>query len=372
MNTIGFGLVGFGIIGRTHLTAMQANLVLHDGSVNALPRALCTRRPEACAGLPFEKVYSSLKELVEDSQVQVLDVCTPNNLHGEAVRAGLAAGKGVYAEKPLSHDQAEADQLAALAGQARLPNQCALTMRFRPMVNRMKDLLEAGAIGEVIHFRVSHFHDSYLNPDKPMNWRQELGASGGGAVMDLGIHILDLTRYLLGDVGRLRGISRILNKTRPVEGKADAHVSNKTDEYLQADLEMKNGAAGILECSRISSSVLGNSLFEVFGSRGSLLLHGERFSQLTLTEAGGRGPQLISGAKPGKREAEVRLLLPESRQSVGTFVDGHAAAIKNMANWAAGLAPFSGTPTFAESANSQALVHACLRSAEVDSRWETL
>ena len=358
---IGFGLAGFGMIGRTHLTAMQANLALHEDSANAMPRALYTRRPEACADLPFEKIYASLEDLLGDGEVKVLDICTPNNLHARAAEAGFKAGKGVYCEKPLSHDQAEAERLCVLAEQSGLPNQCALVMRFRPMVNRVKDLLETGVIGQPVHFRVSYFHNAYLSADKPMTWRQDLGQSGGGAVMDLGIHALDMVRYLLGDIKRLRAVSRILHKTR--YAKNGASLPNNTDEYLKADLEMKSGVPGIFECSRISKSSLGDNLFEIFGTKGTLLLHGKFFSDLALNAA----PD-----QPGKLEAELFPLLPEPRQSLGTFVDSHAAAIKNMANWAAGFAPFSGTPVFAEAAKAQSLVHACLRSAAADGLWETV
>jgi predicted dehydrogenase len=364
--SIGFGLAGFGMIGRTHLTAMQANLALHEGSVNAKPRALYTRRPEACADLPFEKIYTSLRDLLDDREVKVLDICTPNYLHGEAAEAGFRSGKGVYCEKPLSHNQDEADKLRVLAEQCGLPNQCALIMRFRPMVNRAKDMLEAGAIGRIIHFRVSFFHSSYLDANKPMTWRQELDQSGGGAVMDLGIHVLDLTRYLLGNVKRLRAVSRTLHKTRNT--KEGAPVPNNTDEYLQADLELENGVPGIMECSRVSKSIMEDNIFEIFGTEGTLLLHGKSFGDLTYNAAGGRE----SGLRDGKMENELRPLLPDSRQTMGTFVDSHAAAIKNMANWAAGLAPFSGTPVFAEAVKAQNLVHACLRSAVADGPWEMI
>ena len=372
-NLIGFGLAGFGMIGRTHLTAMQANLALHEGSVNAKPRALYTRRPGSCADLPFEKIYASLEELLEDEHVKVLDICTQNNLHAKAAEAGFRAGKGVYCEKPLSNDQAEAEKLLTLAEKSGLPNQCALTMRFRPMVNRMKDMLEAGAIGRVIHFRVCYFHNSYIDAAKPMTWRQDLEQCGGGAVMDLGIHILDLTRYLLGSVKRLRAISRTLHKTRIT--KEGVSVPNNTDEYLQADVETESGIPGIMECSRVSKSIIGDNLFEIFGSKGTLLLHGKSFSDLAFDAAVVPGAAvseqvLPNNAKPGKLESELRPLLPDIRQTMGTFADSHAAAIKNMANWASGLAPFSGTPVFADAVIAQKLVHACLKSAAADSKWE--
>ena len=368
-NLIGFGLAGFGMIGRTHLTAMQANLALHEGGANAKPRALFTRRPEVCADLPFEKIYSSLEELISDQEVKVLDICTPNYLHFEAAQAGLRAGKAVYSEKPLSHEEGGAEKLSALAKESGLPNQCATTMRFRPMVNRMKDILEAEVIGKPTHFRLCYFHSSFLNPNRPMSWKQELSQSGGGAIMDLGIHVLDLTRYLLGNVKRLRAISTILHKTRIT--KEGLSVPNNTDEYLKADIEMENGLPGILECSRISKSALENSFFEVFGTKGSLLLHGNYLSSLVLDTIKER-IQSPAEVKGGRWEAELCPLLPDSRQTMGVFLDSHAAAIKNMANWAAGLKPFSGTPNFTEAAKAQTLVHACLRSAAADGCWETI
>jgi predicted dehydrogenase len=358
------------MIGRTHLLSIQANRALHEGEVNAVPRALCTRRPEACRDLPYEKIYTSLENLIADQEVRVVDVCTPNHLHAEAVTAALRAGKAVYAEKPLSHDLSQAEAMDALARETGLPNHCALMMRFRPQINRMKDLLEAGAIGEAVHFHVRYFHGSYLDPNRPMSWRQKLALSGGGAVMDLGILILDLVRYCLGDVGRLRASSRIVNPNRYTDASRTVTAPNETDEYLEAVLEMESGALGVLETSRISTSSLCNEGFEVFGKRGSLLLDFDGSGNLTLLEAGSRGPVLLNGAPEGTYEKDLLPLLPGSRQSMGPFIDAHAGAIKNMANWSAGLEPFRGTPAFAEAVKAQALVHSCLRSAQRDGAWE--
>jgi predicted dehydrogenase len=367
---IGFGTVGFGLIARTHLLAVQANLALHEGEVNAFPRALCTRRPEACAGLPYQRVYTNPEQLIADPLVQVVDICTPNHLHAAVAEAALNAGKCVYVEKPLSNELEQAKKLYALAEETGLPNQCAFVMRFHPAVNRMKDMLEAGIIGEVIHFRACYFHGSYLDPNRPMSWRQQFACSGGGAVMDLGIHILDLLRYILGDVTRLQAVSRIVHKTRFADISRSSKVQNETDEYLHASLEMAGGAAGIMETSRVSTSSLCNEAFEVFGTKGSLLLNLDGLDRLVLVEAGGQGPLLVRGGIPGKHEADLLPLLPNTRQSIGFFADAHAGAIKNMAGWSAGRPPFPGTPTFAEAIKAQALVHACLRSARKDGQWE--
>ncbi|MDR2476907.1 MAG: Gfo/Idh/MocA family oxidoreductase, partial [Treponema sp.] len=339
---IGFGMVGFGMIGRTHLAAILANKALHEGSVNAYPRGLCTRRPELCGDLPFEKIYANPEELTADPLIKVVDICTPNNLHAPAATAAIKAGKCVYVEKPLSNDLEEAEELNRLVQKTGIPNQCALTIRFRPHVNRMKDLLLDGAIGDVIHFRTCFFHGSYLDPNRLMSWRQDLAVSGGGAVMDLGIHILDLIGYFLGDVYRLRAVSRIVHKVRYQDNEQKFPCVNETDEYLGAFLEMKNGGTGVMETSRISSSALCNEVFEVFGTKGSLALDFEGPGSLRLNPAKGTGTVLV-GEQTGSFEKALAPLLPPARQSLGPFMDAHAAAVKNIANWSAGEKPFTGT-----------------------------
>jgi predicted dehydrogenase len=367
---IGFGTVGFGMIGRTHLIATMGYLAFCDGSLAAVPRALCSRRPDQCSDLPYERIYDNMDDLLSDSQVMVVDICTPNYLHGQAVKAAFKSNKGVYVEKPLSNSLEEAHELMILAKGNGFPNQCALILRFFPLVNRMKDILDSGDVGEIIHFRVCYYHGSYLAPCRPMSWRQRLELSGGGAVIDLGIHILDLIRYLLGDVEKISALSRIVNKQRPDENDKEKLLPNETDECLQALLELKNGAMGTLETSRVSNSALCNEGFEVFGRRGSLFLDFSGTGKLVLSDMN-KGAQIVLNGT-GPYETGLRQLLPPARQSMGIFTDSHGAAIKNMANWTAGRTPFIGTPSFIEAFKAQELVQVCLDSARQNGQWITL
>jgi len=367
---IGFGTVGFGMIGRTHLIATMGYLAFCDGSFVAVPRALCSRRPDQHTGLPYEKIYDNLNDLLSDSQVMVADICTPNYLHGQAVKAAFEANKSVYAEKPLSNSLEEARELMILAKKSGLPNQCALVLRFFPLVNRMKDMLDSGDVGEIIHFRVCYYHGSYLDPCRPMSWRQRPELSGGGVVMDLGIHIFDLIRYLLGDVEKISALSRIVNKQRPDENNSEKFLPNKTDECLQALLELKNGVMGTLGTSRVSNSALCNEGFEIFGRKGSLFLDFSETGKLVFSDMN-KGPQIVLNGT-GPYETGLRQLLPPPRQSMGTFIDSHGAAIRNMANWAAGGTPFIGTPSFVEAFKAQELVQACLDSSRQKGQWITL
>lgn len=358
---VGFGTVGFGMIARTHLVAMQANLALHPNEPRGRPRALCTRRPEACAGLPYEVIYTDPDKLVTDEAVRVVDICTSNHLHVSVAEAAVNAGKAVYIEKPISNSLEEARRLCELAEKKDVPNQVALVMRFRPDVNRAKDLLAVNAIGEPIHYRACFYHGSYLDPARPISWRQTLALSGGGSIMDLGIHLLDLVRYVLGqDVAKLDARLRTVNKRRYINAGCMETVVNDTDEYASLTLVMENGAVGTVESSRVSDSTLANEYFEVFGTGGSLLL--------TLSGTGGialkRNDALTTpGSPPGPYESALGPFLPGSRQSMGPFMDAHAAALQNISCLAVGRPGFMGTPTLRDGVKAQQLVTRSLDTA---------
>lgn len=364
---IGFGIVGYGFIAKTHLLAMQAHRVLRPDSPHAHPRALCTRRPEECRSLPFDTVYDEPRRLIEDNEVQIVDICTPNSLHAPVAIDAMRAGKAVYVEKPLSDSLDDAKLIRDVAAETGVINQTALILRFRPVVNRVKDLIDGGAIGDVIHFRGCLYHSSYLNPDRPISWRQKHIMAGGGAMMDLGIHLLDMVRYVIGEIDEVSAHARTVWKERRTHAGSSEMTANDTEEYMCANLTMRNGAIGFIDSSRVSSSPFGNEILEVFGTKGSIFLEYDKMGRVILTEAGGRGSVEIGGGSPGAYEKEALALLPEPRQSHGPFIDVHAGAIQNLCNWLAEGRMFSGTPTIEDGYQAQLLVQRCMDSASGNS-----
>lgn len=359
---IGFGTVGYGMIAKVHGIGMQANRLLFPHKPTAAPRALCTRTPAGKENMGYGQVYPTLAELLRDEGVQVCDICTPNDLHFSQGMACLAAGRAVYMEKPIAANLQDAKALCAEAEQRGAVNQAALMCRFYPVVARMKDCLEAEKIGRLVHFRGCFYHGSYLDARRPTSWRQQLVHCGGGAVMDLGVHLLDLVRHLLGEVATVSAVAKTVFEQRYTDAACTATVHNDTDEYLSAMLELENGVVGLAEASRISHSAQSNQVLEVFGTKGSLRLDFGGPGTLHYVPAGA-GPQLLeTGAGP--REAELATLFPYGRQSMGLFMDAHAAAIQNICLWYSGMPYYSATPTFWQAVKSQQLVHACLAAAQ--------
>lgn len=367
---IGIGIVGYGMIAKTHLLGIQASRVLWPDAPHAYARALCTRRPEQCQELPFTSIYTEPKRLFEDEKVQIVDICTPNSFHASVAIDAMRAGKCVYVEKPLSNSLIDAKQMCNVAKETCAINQTALILRFRPVVNRVKDLLQSGSIGDVIHFRGCFFHGSYLDPKRPISWRQQMATAGGGAMMDLGVHLLDMVRYVIGDVEEISAKARTVCKERYTDNRCTEKTVNDTDEYMCATLTMQNGSLGIIESSRISTSAYNNETLEIFGTNGSIFLDFDKMGRVVLTEAGGRGSVEVNGSHPGASEKEALTLLPEQRQSLGPFVDVHTAAIKNICNWFVQDKMFSGTPTFEDGYQAQLLVQQCIDSAECNKKQD--
>ncbi len=147
--------------------------------------------------------------------LDVVDICTPNNLHYEQILAAAKRGKHIYYEKPLCLNGAEAAALQTELADCKSIIQGAYVLRFSPpAVAKARALLKKDALGKIHSFRFTSYHSSYLNPDRPGAWRLKHATSGGGALMDLGSHLLDLLRFLLGEAVEVTSWFDTVVKTR--------------------------------------------------------------------------------------------------------------------------------------------------------------
>jgi predicted dehydrogenase len=370
MNKVGVGTVGFGSIAEVHLQAMLSNGINTKHPI-AYPRALCTTHPEKNHGLPYEIITGSVKDLIEDDMVRIVDICTPNDRHFETAKAVIEAGKGIYLEKPLTNQLEDSTELCRLVEQSGCVNQAALVMRFFPSINRVKDLLEDGKIGEIIHFKMNFYHSSYMDPLRITSWRQQLVHAGGGACLDLGIHHVDIMRYLLGDAKRVMARMITMNKERYVDASREKVILNDTDEYMTATIELESGAIGCVEASRISKSGNQNESFEIFGTKGSIYadLSGTP-NKIYLYDAMSNEYRRIDHGE-GKHERDLARCYPAGKVPVEKFVGAHRAAIQNLVEWACGEKPFLGTPIFKDAYEAQKIITAC-QTSDKQMQWVEL
>ena len=204
METIGIGLVGYGSIGRVHTLSYKELPMYYPGALPTISlAAVCTARKETARAAAEEggyaKSFTDVDELVRQESVSVVDCCTPNYQHRGTLLAAIAAGKNVYCEKPLAVSVSEAREIVREADKAGVIVGMTYNFRFIPALMRARQMIADGLLGEIYTFHAVYYHTGYQDPRKPLSWRMKQELSGGGALVDLGSHIIDLVRHLLGE-----------------------------------------------------------------------------------------------------------------------------------------------------------------------------
>ena len=212
------------------------------------------------------------RDQVADERIGLFVNAGPNAVHAEPTIAAAQAGKHVLCEKPLGLTAAESRELWREAERAGVVHLCGFNYRFVPAVHLARELLEAGELGEVVHFRARYLQSWGWDADSAL-WRFDRGEAGSGALGDLGAHIVDLARYLVGEIASVSGRARAIVPAREV------------DDQFVATVEFENGVLGTLEASRLARGRVNNLAFEVNCTKGSVAFNLERLNELEVADA---------------------------------------------------------------------------------------
>lgn len=269
------GLIGLGFIGKVHANAYRAiPLCFSEPAVTARVAAVLRSKISGEAAFLHslgDPLVTTDPDEFFNQALDVVDICTPNYLHVSEAVESVRRGIPTYCEKPLANNLEEARQMADAARQAGVLTHTAFVMRYLPAMAQAKALLEAGAIGRVLNFRANMFHSSYLDVNRPMSWRLRKVDSGGGVFADLGAHLVDMLRYLLGDVARLRAETRTYITDRPVKKGEAQHELVDVDDWALATLELESGPTGVVEVTRMAAGAGEDTSIQIFGSQGALV-----------------------------------------------------------------------------------------------------
>ncbi len=264
------GFVGYGWIARDVHTP-HYKLIEDQCEITAVcdidPKAIANAK--AKTGLPDDRMFTDYKELIDSGLCDAIDICTPNYLHCEVAKYALNAGLPVSIEKPVGLNAQEALEVQKLAEEKGLPVFVCFTWRHRPALRYLKDLLDAGEIGDLHHVYIKCIKDSALWPGRRLEWRFQKEKSGTGVLCDLGSHMLDLLNWLGTDVQGLSARRGIFVKERQrVESDEWAEVT--TDDWANIIFDLKNGASAMVALSRGCSTCKGLTEVEVYGRKGYL------------------------------------------------------------------------------------------------------
>jgi predicted dehydrogenase len=203
--------------------------------------------------------YTDWRELVARPDLDAVSICTPNYLHAEMAIAAAEAGKHILCEKPMALTLAEAVSMKEAADRAGVKLMVGLTHRFLTFNQKGKELIEGGAIGRPLIIRSRFAHDGpYSSKYARTDWFFHQEQAGGGALLDMGVHAIDLMRWFLGDITSVTGTIGNVKKQIPLEDTA------------LATFTFQSGALGYMEVGW--SSLTGVLGVEVYGTEGTLVI----------------------------------------------------------------------------------------------------
>jgi predicted dehydrogenase len=278
MNQISIGMVGYGMIGRVHCLGYREIPLMYPRLLPELRLAsVVTSRAEtaqaAAREAGFDAWDADLQALLDREEVDVVDCVTPNDSHRKVLLKAIAARKHIYCEKPLAMNGEEARELVAAAEAAGVQIGMTFNYRFIPAVIRALELIQEGALGEIYTFRADYLHTGYQDPNRPMSWRMRKEQSGGGALVDMGSHVIDLMRFLLGEFEAVQCTIRTFVKERP-KGRDTSEVEPvQVDDAAWLHVRLAGGAEGTIHASRFATGTVDDLSFEIYGRLGALRFH---------------------------------------------------------------------------------------------------
>jgi predicted dehydrogenase len=282
---IGVGLIGYAFMGKAHTNGYRQMPVFFYPPP-ARPRlvAICGRTKEAVAEAAkrfgYETYYTDWRKLLKDDRIELVDNCLPNNIHAEPCITAVEAGKHVICEKPLAKTVEEAKAMHEAAEKAGVKNMTAFNYRFIPALRHARNLIKEGFIGKILQFRAVYLQEWIMNPNFPLVWRLRKNIGGSGALGDLGAHIIDLARFLVGDVESICGLTETFIKERPLPENPEKKGKVDVDDVFIAMTRFKNGAVGSFESSRFCAGRKNYQRIEVHGTSGSIFFNLERLNEL--------------------------------------------------------------------------------------------
>jgi predicted dehydrogenase len=293
--TLRVAIVGAGMIGQAHAHAFRAlpeffRAPPAEVELTVVADADAALAEDARRRFGFNRTASSWEAVAEASDVDLVCVALPNFQHRPAVEALLAGRKHVLCEKPLANSRADAEAMREAAERAGVVHGVGFNLRRAPAVAALRQAIERGALGPISQFSGRYLTDYGASPEVPFTWRYDRSQAGSGALGDIGSHLIDLSRYLVGELASVQGATLATFITaRPVPvGHVTGHSRAATTGELRAvDTDdvaaftgrFVSGAVGDFRFSRIATGFRNSPSFELIGSEGALAFDMERAAE---------------------------------------------------------------------------------------------
>lgn len=300
MKTKNIGVVGAGFMGKAHCVALSNMPKLFtDAPYVPVFKTVCDIVPEIAEDFKerfsFEKACTDYMDIINDPEIDIVCVCTPNDSHAEISIAALKAGKHVICEKPIATKTEDAKAMAEAAEEAAkkgIVSMCGYQYRRVPAIDEAKKIIESGRLGEITNVRAQYLQSWSADPRSPLSWRFVKETAGAGTLGDIFTHALDIAQYLAGNVTDVVSMVKTYINERPVqEGGVDLLGTVKlgddakkqvvdVDDEVSVLCKFDSGAIGSVEATRMAWGRNNYLTVEVHGTKGSLTWNYERLNEL--------------------------------------------------------------------------------------------
>jgi predicted dehydrogenase len=302
--TLSVGLIGYTFMGKAHSNAWRQISHFFNLPVNVRLKTVCGRNraavAKAAAKLGWQTFVTDWRRVIENPEIDIIDICTPNDSHCQIAIAAAQSGKAILCEKPLARNVDEAKRMVAAVKNAHVVNMVCHNYRRVPAIEFAKQMIEHGELGEVFHFRARYAQDWIVDPSFPLVWRLQSKVAGSGALGDIFSHIVDLARYLVAEFKEVCATMETFVKKRPLVGRdrsprfrlGERYSSERrnpsqpeagrvtVDDAVTMIGRFKNDALASLEATRFAPGRKNQLVFEINGSTGSLVFDLEEMNRL--------------------------------------------------------------------------------------------
>jgi predicted dehydrogenase len=376
MKKLNVGLIGCGFMGRAHSNAYRKVNNFFDLDYQPVLKAICSRTENTCSAFAKKWGYDSIetdwRELIRRDDIDLIDICTPNDTHAEIAIAAAKAGKMILCEKPLSMDAAQGEKMVAAIEKAKVPNMVWYNYRRVPAVTLAKQIIDSGKLGKIFHYRAKFLQDWTISPELPQGgaglWRLDVKAAGSGVTGDLLAHCIDTALWLNGSIEKVNAMTETFIKERKhtLTGKKEKVGIDDACAFLA---RFRNGSLATFESTRYARGHKALYTFEINGEHASIFWDLHDLHRLQYFDhrdegkvRGWRSIHVSDGDQPYMKNWWVP----------GLQIGYEHSFVHQVADFLEGLSKKKPAgPTFRDALETQYVCDAVLKSAK-NGKWENV
>jgi predicted dehydrogenase len=376
MKNLNIGLVGYGFMGRTHSNAFLQAPRFFDLAYRPVLKAVAARNEERvktfAANWGYESYDTDWRTLIDRTDIDVIDIASPNDTHHEIAIAAARAGKMVMCEKPLGRNAKESEGMVAAVESAGVPNTVWYNYRRVPAVTLIKQLIDEGKLGRIFHYRAKFLQDWTISKELPQGgeglWRLDVAVAGSGVTGDLLAHNIDTALWLNGPIAEVTAMTETFVKERKhtLTGKVQPVGIDDASAFL---CRFENGSLATFEATRYARGHKALYTLEINGEHASAFWDLHDLHRVQYFDhhdegrvRGWRSVHITDGDQPYMKHWWVPgLQIGYEHTFIHQFADFVDAAAKGKAL----------PPTFRDGLATDYVTDAVLKSAKTR-QWETV